>query len=245
MNVQRDPDSILGAWLDEGPTDLPDATRRAILTSLPTTSQARRGPLAPWRFFPMNTYTRLAAAAIVAVIAIGGAIYVLNPRGGFGPGGPAATPVPTATPAPTVTLQPTPTVLLTGTITLTDTGCTWTGKPTSLTASGGSAIVRFAVRNETDTFGNFGIYSLKEGRTWEEAAAWILVDNESLHGGPSHPPQDFATDVGNLDAPERQDYTTEEVLGPGTYGIVCSSNEPPPGEVFAIYLVGPLEIAGS
>lgn len=33
-------------------------------------------------------------------------------------------------------------------------------------------------------------------------------------------------------------------MDPGTYGIVCSSNEPPPGLVFAVYLVGPLEIAG-
>ena len=30
MNVQRDPDAILAAWLDEGPTRLPEPTRRAI-----------------------------------------------------------------------------------------------------------------------------------------------------------------------------------------------------------------------
>ena len=38
-NATRDPDSVLAAWLDEGPTDLPDATRRAV--------DRRPGPLDP------------------------------------------------------------------------------------------------------------------------------------------------------------------------------------------------------
>ena len=46
MNANIDPEAVLTAWLDEGPTELPDATRRAILTSLSTTPQARRGLLA-------------------------------------------------------------------------------------------------------------------------------------------------------------------------------------------------------
>ena len=52
----------------------------------------------------MNTYTRLAAAAVVAVIAVGGALYLIGPRNGVG--GPTAAPSPTqvtpvATSAPT------------------------------------------------------------------------------------------------------------------------------------------------
>ena len=31
MTTPRDPDEILAAWLDEGPTRLPDQTRRAIV----------------------------------------------------------------------------------------------------------------------------------------------------------------------------------------------------------------------
>lgn len=93
MNATRDPERILAAWLDEGPTDLPDATRRAILTALPTTQQARRGLLAPRRFLEMNGYSRLAAAALVAVVAVGGALYVIGQRPGPGP---AVTPTPTA-----------------------------------------------------------------------------------------------------------------------------------------------------
>jgi hypothetical protein len=100
MNPTRDPEAILAAWLDEGPTDLPDATRRAILTALPTTKQARRGPLAPWRFFQMNTYTRLAAAALVAVVAVGGALYLLGGNSGVGSQGPTHTPPIAPTPAP-------------------------------------------------------------------------------------------------------------------------------------------------
>jgi hypothetical protein len=94
MNVNRDPDSILNAWLDEGPTDLPDATRRAILTSLPTTPQERRGRFAPRRFSLMNSTTRLATAAIAAVVVIGGAIYLIGHRPGVGT--PSPTPTPTA-----------------------------------------------------------------------------------------------------------------------------------------------------
>ena len=36
MTILHDPDRIITDWLDEGPVVLPDATRRAILTGLPT-----------------------------------------------------------------------------------------------------------------------------------------------------------------------------------------------------------------
>jgi hypothetical protein len=111
MNTTRDPDTILAAWLDEGPTNLPDATRRAILTALPTTSQARRGPFAPWRLFQMTSTARLAAVALVAVVAVGGAWYLFGPSR-YGSSG--NVPTPTLTPStaapssqPTV---PTPTL---------------------------------------------------------------------------------------------------------------------------------------
>jgi hypothetical protein len=104
MTERRDPDAILAAWLDEGPTDLPDATRRAVLAALPTTTQARRGPLAPWRLFQMNSTARLAVGALVAVIAVSGALYLFGPRPSTGPGG-----APTPTIAPSLTTAPSPT----------------------------------------------------------------------------------------------------------------------------------------
>ena len=103
MTTKRDPDAILAAWLDEGPTDLPDVTRRAILTALPTTSQARRGRFAPWRFAQMKGYSRLAAAAVVAIVAVGGAVYLFLPRSHVGP----PSPTPTASPISSTTSGPT------------------------------------------------------------------------------------------------------------------------------------------
>lgn len=96
MTTDRDPETILAAWLDEGPTDLPDVTRRAILTALPTTNQAWRSPIAPWRFPFMNALTRYAGLALVALLAISGAIYLigLHPAAG----GPGASPIPTTVP---------------------------------------------------------------------------------------------------------------------------------------------------
>ena len=89
-NDTRDPDSVLAAWLDEGPTDLPDATRRAIITALPTTPQARRGLLAPWRFPHMNMFARGASLLIVGVVAIAGLAFLVGSRGGVG--GPSPSP---------------------------------------------------------------------------------------------------------------------------------------------------------
>lgn len=125
MTSQRDPETILAAWLDEGPTDLPDATRRAIVTALPTTVQARRGLFAPWRFGPMHVPMRLAAPALVAltVVVLGVVLGVGSPRP-RPTAGPPVHPSPTA-PAPTASLvaqacghQLVPTLLL-------SVGCTY------------------------------------------------------------------------------------------------------------------------
>jgi hypothetical protein len=95
MTTPREPDEILAAWLDEGPIRIPDQTRRAIVVALPTTTQRRRGIVAPWRT-PLTSYARLAVAALATIAVIGGAIYFLGPRQSVGgtPGTPS--PVPTA-----------------------------------------------------------------------------------------------------------------------------------------------------
>jgi hypothetical protein len=98
MTANVDPDRIVSAWLDEGPTELPDATRRAILTSLPTTSQARRGPFQMWRLTAGNAVPRLAAAALVAILAVGGALYLGRQPAVGGPN-PSPTVAPSSPPA--------------------------------------------------------------------------------------------------------------------------------------------------
>jgi len=99
MTMHHDPDDILGAWLDEGPRDLPSATRRAIATSLPTTKQTRRGHFAPWRFTSMSFPIRPALGVAAVVIAVAGSAIFL--RGPSGVGTPAASTSPQPTsPAP-------------------------------------------------------------------------------------------------------------------------------------------------
>jgi len=91
-NATHDPDALLAAWLDEGPTDLPDETRWAILTALPTTPQARRGLLAPWRSTRLNMFARVAAVVVVAVVAIGALALFAGPRRGVGGPSPSSVP---------------------------------------------------------------------------------------------------------------------------------------------------------
>ena len=108
MSVQRDPDAILAAWLEDGPVRLPGATKRAIAVTTRTTRQSQRPYWVLWRFPKMNIASRFALGVVaVAVIALGG-FYVLNPGGGSvgGPGptaSPAASPTPTPMPFPTDT----------------------------------------------------------------------------------------------------------------------------------------------
>jgi hypothetical protein len=98
MSVRRDPDAILATWLEEGPTRLPDATKRAIAVNTRTTRQSRRPRWVPWRFPIMNGATRYVVAAVaVLAIAVGG-LYVLNPSGG-NVGGPAPSPSPSTSPS--------------------------------------------------------------------------------------------------------------------------------------------------
>jgi hypothetical protein len=96
MNVQRDPDAILAAWLEEGPTGLPEPTRRAIGVNTRTTSQRRRPIWVPRRRPSMNIYARWAVAAIAIVVALGGAVYFLVPAGGPVGTTPTAAPTPSA-----------------------------------------------------------------------------------------------------------------------------------------------------
>jgi hypothetical protein len=191
----------------------------------------------------MSDTTRLAAiAATVVVVAVGG-LYLVSLNSSGEPGGPG----PTATPTSAATGH-------LGTITLHGDGCTWDANPGSVEHRSQSPFASgrppeplratLDIVNETDTFANFGMYRVDDGYPWADAAAWILRENEAMHGGPSQPPQDFATQTGSLDAPERGRQTVNVAFWPGVHGVVCSSNEPPPfpGDVYAIYLVGPLEI---
>jgi hypothetical protein len=112
MTIHRDPDEILAAWLDEGPSRLPEQTRRAISVALPTTSQRRRGWSVPWRSSTMSTTLKYAIGAVAVVaIAFGGWFFLAPAPGGVG-AGPGPTPSPSLTvtpvaPSPSVASSPT------------------------------------------------------------------------------------------------------------------------------------------
>ena len=86
------------SWLETGPTEAPERAVEAALLRIETTTQDR-GRWIPRRFFAMITPPRVAAAAVLGALLIGGAFFVFKPGepavGSPGPSQPAATPVPT------------------------------------------------------------------------------------------------------------------------------------------------------
>jgi hypothetical protein len=111
MSAPRDPDTILAAWLEDGPNALPESTRRAIAVTTRTTNQRRRaafesvrlrhGSRLPRRFSHMPTSFKLAVGALAVIAVILGGAYVLGPptpnRNVAGPG---PSPSPGADPRP-------------------------------------------------------------------------------------------------------------------------------------------------
>jgi hypothetical protein len=105
MTASRDPERLIRAFLDEGPTDLPDRTYDAVRSHIDRTRQ--RVVIGPWREPRMSNIARFAiAAAAVLVVAVVG--YNFLPGSG-GPGGPGPSQSPTATALPTATPTPAPT----------------------------------------------------------------------------------------------------------------------------------------
>lgn len=100
MSVNHDLERRIAAFYEtEAPPAAPDWVLRDALATIDITPQRRVLVRVPWRFPPMNTYARLAVAA-VAVIAIG-AIGVAFLRPGTTPDiGGALSPSPSATPPP-------------------------------------------------------------------------------------------------------------------------------------------------
>jgi hypothetical protein len=102
MNVTHDPDAILAAWIEEGPTRLPEATRRAIGVNARTMNQHRHPLWMPRRRPMMNPFVKMLATAIAIAVVIGGTWYALAPGGQIG-GPPPAIASPSPSPTPAVT----------------------------------------------------------------------------------------------------------------------------------------------
>jgi hypothetical protein len=100
MNRHNDIAGTLDQFLEDGPERVSDHALQRALDAIDRTPQRHRR--VPWRFLDMTPVTRLASAAVVAVLAIGGLLYVVAPRLGVGPPVATTSPTPPASRAPCV-----------------------------------------------------------------------------------------------------------------------------------------------
>lgn len=258
MTVSRDPDTILAAWLEDGPDALPESTRRAIVVTTRTTRQSRRLAWLPWRSPNMNGMTRLALVAATVVVAAVGGLYLLGPtRPNGSVGGPAS---PTPTIAATASPRPSA-VSNAGTITLTETACNWNGNPGTLDMPG---LLNIRFRNETNDHGLFILHWVRPGHTWQEGVEYVGELQRRLATGAEWPPNDLSIAVAEHQVTAGRDAilgwptsgagegpTAEFRQGgtwrwqPGTYGVICSANTSPTGDILTTFVVGPLQLAAT
>ncbi|HEX8026724.1 MAG TPA: hypothetical protein VF484_11025 [Candidatus Limnocylindrales bacterium] len=108
MTTRRDLELVVSAWLDEGPTDLPPTTRRAILAAVPTIRRRRAGVLGLVGSGPAPSgrgWAELATAAVILAVALGlmlgvGLLGTVRPSPSPNPSAPPSASAP-ATPLPT------------------------------------------------------------------------------------------------------------------------------------------------
>jgi hypothetical protein len=95
MNANNDLERrIADFYATEAPPRAPDWVLESALETIDTTRQRRALIRVPWRFPPMNSYAKLAVAA-VAVIAVGAiGLAVMRPAPTPGVGGPGVSPSP-------------------------------------------------------------------------------------------------------------------------------------------------------
>jgi hypothetical protein len=228
MTTRRDPDAVMAAWLDEGPDELPEQDRRAIVNSTRLMTQRRGGIALPWRDTTMNGYLRIALGAVAVLIAAAGGLVLLGPGLPGGIGGPGTT-------------SPTPTPPTGGRITLTDTGCTWVGNPGTVS---GDIVIEF--RNDTDDHAIFDLHGVVANHTWDEGVAFVEELSRRLETGEEWPPNDIS-DFERLTELSAGSTTRIEVsmpyfdVTPVTHGIVCAANTSPTGDTLTVFLVGPLD----
>ncbi len=104
MNVNRDPDAIMAAWLDDGPAELPADTRQAIAVGIRTVPRRRPGISWP-AVNEAATRTRASRCRRRCGRGSSGAELL---RQSTGPGGPVASPSPTSEPTPSPLQSPRP-----------------------------------------------------------------------------------------------------------------------------------------
>jgi hypothetical protein len=107
MTTQRELNGLLEAFFAEGTTELADRVIDAALLQIDHTSQ-RRAMRVPRRLQTMPMLSRLAAAAVIGVLAVGAALYLIRAPSDVGQNPPGVSASPSE-PAPTPTPQSSPT----------------------------------------------------------------------------------------------------------------------------------------
>jgi hypothetical protein len=236
MRTVRDPDVLIATWLEEGPTELPDSTTRAIATAIEALPQRRLNRL-PWRFSKMNRQFRLAIGAAAVVVAAVGGIYLLRPPAdSFG--GPAISPSPGVSPTST------PTEPLIGTATLTPTECAFARGPAPLKPG----LLRIDLGNESGDYAGFDVFRVKEAATYADLADYMREEDARVKAGEPYsgfPP--MAEHYANWGLSAGETFSMIVDARTGTYGLVCvridSATIGAGNEVsLGYFLIGPLEV---
>ena len=111
MTDDRSLERAARSWFEAGPTQAPDRAVEAALLRIDTTPQ-ERDLRVPRRLPKMSIPTRVAAAAAIGVLAVGGALFMLGRPGQSVVGGPSPTPTsatsPTPGPTPSQAAAPSP-----------------------------------------------------------------------------------------------------------------------------------------
>ena len=100
MTDDRSLERAARSWLEAGPTQAPDRAVEAALLRIETTPQERNLRI-PWRITVMPMPARVAAAALIGVLLVGGAVYMLSPGSRSGVGAPGPSPSAVSTPGTT------------------------------------------------------------------------------------------------------------------------------------------------
>ena len=122
-------------------------------------------------------------------------------------------------------------------------------------------ILTIRFQNQTDDHGLYILHWVKPGHTWQEGVDLVAEIQRQLATGSEWPPNDVSLAVAEHQVAAGRD----EVLGwvtsgmgdgpieefrqggswrwePGTYGVICSANTSPTGDILTTFLAGPLEI---
>ena len=116
MSRPTDPlfDQRIADWLEDDPSYAPGHVLDTVLAALPSIPR-RRASRVPLRFTTAPMFTRLAAAAAIGVLAVGGALYLTRPGqpATVGPVPTSSASAPVVTPAPTASHTAGPTSAMT------------------------------------------------------------------------------------------------------------------------------------